>query len=65
MKASQREFTFLVRIWGREGTSGTEWRGSVHEVASGNRRFITGTSDVAEFIAAFLRAEDRVERSPD
>lgn len=61
MKADQREFTFLVRVWGRDGTGGAVWRGSVHEVQSGNRRFITGSHEIAEFIASFLRGERRAE----
>jgi hypothetical protein len=31
-----------------------EWRGSVHEIASGRRLFVTHTRDVADFIAARL-----------
>ncbi len=61
MKAEQREFTFLVRIWGREETTGTQWRGSVHEVSSGNRRFVTGTHDIAEFIGSYLRGDHRTK----
>ncbi len=61
VKADQREFTFLVRIWGREDGTGVTWRGSVHEVSSGNRRFITGTREIAEFIASYLRGEKRAE----
>jgi hypothetical protein len=62
MKADRREFTFLVRIWSHEETTGTHWRGSVHEVSSGSRRFVTGTHDIAEFIASYLRGEHRAER---
>ncbi|HEY2476439.1 MAG TPA: hypothetical protein VGI19_16795 [Candidatus Cybelea sp.] len=54
MNAKRRDLTFLVRVWFNEEPSGGEWRGSVHEVASGRRLFITQTRDVADFIAARL-----------
>ena len=62
MNAKRRDVTFLVRMWlneasGRDG----EWRGSVHEVTSGRRLFVTQTRDVADFIAARL-AEAREEK---
>jgi hypothetical protein len=42
-------------MWLRDETGGTgEWRGSVHEVASGRRLFITQTREVADFIEARL-----------
>ena len=37
-----------------EPGAGLEWRGSVYEVASGRRLFVTHTRDVADFIATRL-----------
>jgi hypothetical protein len=62
MKADQREFTFLVRLRRHDGSAGVQWRGSVHEVASGHRRFITQIRDVADFIASYVRDERGAER---
>ncbi|HET6276116.1 MAG TPA: hypothetical protein VFE16_09335 [Candidatus Cybelea sp.] len=51
----RRDVTFLVRMWLTEGSDGdAHWRGSVHEVTSGKRLFVTETRDVADFIAARL-----------
>jgi hypothetical protein len=42
-------------MWLTEGSDGdAHWRGSVHEVTSGKRLFVTETRDVADFIAARL-----------
>lgn len=48
--------TFLVRMWAAEASdeNGAGWRGSVHEVSTGKRLFVTETRDVADFIAACL-----------
>lgn len=55
MNAKRRDVTFLVRMWRNDEAGGDgEWRGSVHEVASGRRLFVTQTRDVADFIAARL-----------
>jgi hypothetical protein len=61
MKADRLEFTFLVRMWQPHGKADAQWRGSVHEVSSGKRRFITGTHDVTEFIESYLRDESRAQ----
>jgi hypothetical protein len=61
VKADRNEFTFVVRMWLRDENAESQWRGSVHEVSSGRKRFICGTRDVAEFIASFLRAEPRAD----
>ncbi|MBV8364818.1 MAG: hypothetical protein JO193_09660 [Candidatus Eremiobacteraeota bacterium] len=58
----RREVTFLVRMWLQQENSGTDhWRGSVQEVASGKRRFVTGTPDVADFIATHLQSKRHEE----
>jgi hypothetical protein len=42
-------------MWRSEEAGGdVEWRGSVHEIASGRRLFVTHARDVADFIAARL-----------
>ena len=55
MNAKRRDVTFFVRMWLNEASGGDgEWRGSVHEVTSGRRLFVTQTREVADFIAARL-----------
>lgn len=55
--------TFLVRMWLPEQTDGdAQWRGSILEVTSGRRFFVTQPADVADFIAAHL-AEIRVRKA--
>lgn len=62
VSARRRDATFLVRMWLMEESGGSgEWRGSVHEVASGRRLFITQTREVADFIEARL-AEPRDQK---
>jgi hypothetical protein len=61
MKTAPREFTFVVRLRRQAGSTQPHWRGSVHEVSSGGRRFVTGTREIAEFIATFLLGEQRSE----
>lgn len=55
MNSKRREATFLVRMWSADDEADdSAWRGSVQEIASGKRLFITGTRDIADFIATFL-----------
>ncbi len=61
MKTEPREFTFIVRLRCEPGAAEPQWRGSVQEVSSGGRRFITGTREISEFIAAHLRGEPHSE----
>lgn len=58
MKQETGELVFLVRMWPRdtERPPCREWRGSVQEIASGLRFYVTETRDVADFIAARLAA---------
>lgn len=59
MSPKRQDVTFLVRMWLAEETDGdAQWRGSVLEVASGQRFFVTQPRDVADFIATHL-AESR------
>jgi hypothetical protein len=55
MQHDQREFTFVVRIRQQIETTGSHWRGSVQEVSSGKRRFISEIRDVIEFITSHVR----------
>jgi hypothetical protein len=48
-----------VRLRRQSGAAEPQWRGSVREVSSGGRRFITGTREIGEFIAAFLHGDER------
>jgi hypothetical protein len=59
VKDEPLEFTFVVRLRRQDGDAEPHWRGSVHEVRSGIRRFVTGTRDISDFIAACLRGEQR------
>ncbi|HVN69325.1 MAG TPA: hypothetical protein VMU38_06740 [Candidatus Binatia bacterium] len=63
MDSKRQEVTFLVRMWLSEETDGdAQWRGSVVEVASGRRFFVTQPRDVADFITAHL-AEARIRKA--
>ncbi|MGA8574094.1 MAG: hypothetical protein WB609_00200 [Candidatus Cybelea sp.] len=63
MNLKRRDVTFLVRMWLTEEPEGNaQWRGSVHEVTSGKRLFVTETREVADFIAARL-ADGQVRKA--
>jgi hypothetical protein len=62
MRSDQREYTFLVRIRQLDATPDAQWRGSVHEVTSGKRRFVSGARDVVEFITSYLGDETATKR---
>jgi hypothetical protein len=63
MNPKRRDATFLVRMWLPEESDGdAQWRGSVLEVVSGKRFFVTQARDVADFIDAHL-AEIRVRKA--
>ncbi len=63
MKNDPRELTFIVRLRQQPGAAEPQWRGSVQEVSSGGRRFITGTREISDFISAYLRGEQRSKPS--
>ena len=58
MKQESGELVFLVRMWPRdtERPAEREWRGSIQEIGSGLRFYVTEPRDVADFIAARLAA---------
>lgn len=63
MNPKRQDATFLVRMWLPEEADGAaQWRGSVLEVVSGKRFFVTQPGDVADFIATHL-AELRVRKA--
>jgi len=52
---NRREVAFLVRMWLPSGaTESADWRGSIKAIGSDKQLFVTGTRDVADFIAAHL-----------
>ena len=59
MKTEPREFVFIVRLRCQPGAPEPHWRGSVQEVSSGGRRFITGSREIGDFIETYLRGERR------
>jgi hypothetical protein len=60
VKAERGEAVFLVRMWRQEGetSAGGEWRGSVLEIDSGVRFYVSGAHDIADFVAARLAEKD-------
>ena len=56
---TRREHVFLVRMWldGNLSDAGS-WRGSIHEVATGRRRYVSGLADIGEFIEGALRSPE-------
>ncbi len=51
----------MVRMWlqGGENPAEPQWRGSIAEIGSGVRVYVTGTRDIADFIATRI-----AEREP-
>lgn len=64
MKEENGELVFLVRMWLRDGERppAREWRGSIHEINSGLRFYVSGARDIADFIGA--RLAEKAERTP-
>lgn len=50
--------SFIVKIWIEEQVddSGSSWRGRITHVPSGEKRYVRKISEVALFIASYLRA---------
>ena len=62
MNEHRREIAFLVRMWLPSGaTEPAEWRGSIKAIGSDRQLFVTGTRDVADFIASHLTAAPATE----
>jgi hypothetical protein len=57
--SSRRECVFLVRMWRNAGNTGEGlWRGSIHEVATGRRRYVSAPADISEFVEGALRSPE-------
>jgi hypothetical protein len=55
MTPQRDERVFLVRMWReREAAETRDWRGSVHEVATGRRLYVTAPGEVSDFISVAL-----------
>jgi hypothetical protein len=63
--SDRRECVFLIRMWrpGDDAGDGT-WRGSIHDVTTGRRRYITGLADASEFITDALHADTFGKEAP-
>ena len=59
MKTERGERVFLIRMWRESGEPADDrkWRGSVYEIESGIRFYVTETRDIADFVAARLAAK--------
>jgi hypothetical protein len=64
MKKESGEVVFLIRMWQRdaEAVDDSEWRGSVDEIGSGLRYYVTGARDIADFITARLAEKNQKAR---
>ncbi len=54
MKAKREQRVFLVRMWREESALAADWRGSVHDVASGRRFYCSSPIEIADLIAGTL-----------
>ena len=57
---------FTVRLWSEDlGTGQREWRGEVHEVASGERRYFREWSALITSLQALLQTQELGWRQVD
>lgn len=62
MNSDRRERVFLVRLWQESGSSDAPaWRGSVHDVGSGHKRYISEAQEISEFVALRLAATTQTD----
>jgi len=54
MSRDRRERVFLVRMWSDAGTAADDWRGSIHEVGTDRRFYVTAPGEIAGYIATAL-----------
>ena len=61
----RRDCVFLIRMW-RDGNHSGDgiWRGSIHDVTTGRRRYVIALGDVTEFIVEALHAEPAPTEPP-
>jgi hypothetical protein len=45
-------------MWLERNAQHDAWRGSIHDVASGRKFYVTGPGEVAEFITVHLNERD-------
>jgi hypothetical protein len=64
MATRSQELVFLVRIWlhGGDDPGAGELRGAIHDVRSGQRFYVAGTRDIADFIDARIVETKRSAR---
>ena len=54
MPIGREERIFLVRMWQERQAPLDAWRGSVQEIGTGRRLYVTAPGEVADFIAVRL-----------
>ena len=55
----------MVRMWVENSHGGPDaWRGSIHEIASGRRLYVTGPGEIADFITFRLLAREDCDKKP-
>jgi hypothetical protein len=55
VNTSRRERVFIVRMWLEpESTASPVWRGSIHDIGTDLKRYVTAPEEAAEFIAIRL-----------
>jgi hypothetical protein len=66
MESPRDERVFLVRMWREHETAASRsWRGSVHDVATGRRFYVTAPGEITDFIAASLEQVIAFDESPE
>ncbi len=59
MDSERRERVFVIRMWNDGDAAVREtWRGSIRDVASGRKRYVTSALEIAEFVALRLATID-------
>jgi hypothetical protein len=59
------ELVFVIRMWLRadiDGSEADEWRGSIEQLGSGRKLYVSNPSDIAEFVTTILSEESRRSR---
>jgi len=65
MEPQRDERVFLVRMWReRETAKSRSWRGSVHDVATGRRFYVTAPGEITDFIAVSLEQVIEIDERP-
>jgi hypothetical protein len=65
MEPRRDERVFLVRMWReRETAASRSWRGSVHDVATGRRFYVTAPGEITDFITVSLEQVIEIDERP-